>query len=124
MAQAANHFLAFAERSKRQGRHPFEDEERFKWFYTPVERRAWIREMTPPQKELAQHCCRGLSQQGYMKAVTIMSWKSSQILEKERRGARSEKVSDQYFRRTFGYRQLGLSRGGITSARLHHRNGR
>jgi len=31
-------------------------------------------EMTPPQKELAQALlCAGLSQQGYMKAVTIMS---------------------------------------------------
>ena len=54
---------------------PFSDAERMRWFYTPVERKGLtIGEMAPYQRHLASALLSaGLSQAGYIKAVTIMS---------------------------------------------------
>jgi len=52
-----------------------EDDERFNWFYTPVPRKGLpLREMTSGQRQLAMALMSaGLSQQGFIKATTIMS---------------------------------------------------
>lgn len=104
MAQAANHFLASLTPEQRaKAVIPFENEERFKWFYTPVERKGLaLREMTPPQKELAQALlCAGLSQQGYMKAVTIMSLEDVlKLLEAGKKGP--ERDPEKYLISIFG----------------------
>ena len=54
---------------------PFADPERTDWFYVPIERKGLpLREMSPYQKHLASALlASGLSQAGYIKAVTIMS---------------------------------------------------
>ena len=54
---------------------PFDDPERMRWFYTPVERKGLtLGEMAPYQRHLASALlAAGLSQTGYIKAVTIMS---------------------------------------------------
>ena len=104
MAQAANHFLASLTPEQRaKAVIPFENEERFKWFYTPVERKGLaLREMTPPQKELAQALlCAGLSQQGYMKAVTIMRLEDVlKLLEAGKKGP--ERDPEKYLISIFG----------------------
>src|SRR5689334_3463133 len=53
----------------------FDDDERENWHFIPKERKGLpLREMTPTQKHLATALlAAGLSQQGYIKAVTIMS---------------------------------------------------
>jgi hypothetical protein len=52
-----------------------DDDERFNWFYTPVPRKGLpLREMTSGQRQLAfALLSAGLSQQGFIKATTIMS---------------------------------------------------
>jgi len=54
---------------------PFEAEERFVWFYTPVPRKGLtLKAMTEPQRKLAMNLLRsGLSEKGYTKAETIRS---------------------------------------------------
>jgi hypothetical protein len=60
-----------AERS--QAMFPFNSEERFRWFYTPVPRKGIsLREMTETQKKAALNLLRaGLSEKGYSKVETI-----------------------------------------------------
>ena len=52
---------------------PFDSEERFNWFYTPVPRNGLtFKEMTEPQRKMALELLRsGLSAKGYHKAETI-----------------------------------------------------
>src|SRR5580704_7765261 len=52
-----------------------EDEERSTWFYTPVPRKGLaLHEMKPYQRQLAlAMVAAGLSQRGFIKAVSIMS---------------------------------------------------
>ena len=62
-------------RQKAKAMMSFDDPERFRWFYTPVDRKGltWF-EMSPYQRHLASALlAAGLSQTGYIKAVTIMS---------------------------------------------------
>lgn len=76
MTLAANHFLAsLTPEQKAKAMFQMGDEERMHWFYVPIERKGLpLREMTPYQKELASALlASGLSQTGYIKAVTIMS---------------------------------------------------
>ncbi len=76
MTQAANNFLQSLSAEQRgKAVVSFHDDERFNWHFIPRERKGLpLREMTPPQKHLAQALlAAGLSQQGYMKTVTIMS---------------------------------------------------
>ncbi len=76
MTESANRLLAaLSAEQKAKIVFPFTDEERFRWFYTPVERKGitWF-EMSPYQRHLASALlASGLSQAGYIKAVTIMS---------------------------------------------------
>jgi hypothetical protein len=76
MTEAANRFLASLTPEQREkATFKFEDAERMNWFYVPYDRKGLqLREMSPFQKHLASGLLSaGLSQSGYMKAVTIMS---------------------------------------------------
>jgi Protein of unknown function (DUF3500) len=76
MTDCANRFLAVLDAQQRaKATFPFDTDERFNWHYIPKERRGVpLREMTPYQKHLASAVlAAGLSQTGYIKAVTIMS---------------------------------------------------
>jgi hypothetical protein len=76
MTKAANNFLnSLTPEQQAKATYKFEDDERFDWHFIPKERKGLpLREMTPRQKELASALlCAGLSQQGYIKAVSIMS---------------------------------------------------
>jgi hypothetical protein len=76
MIETANRLLAALDAGqKAKTVMPFTDEERFRWFYTPVDRKGltWF-EMSPRQRHLASALlAAGLSLAGYIKAVTIMS---------------------------------------------------
>jgi len=76
MTECANRFLAALDANQRsKATFPFESDERMNWHFIPKERKGLpLREMTPYQKHLASALlAAGLSQPGYIKAVTIMS---------------------------------------------------
>jgi hypothetical protein len=76
MTECANRFLAALDANQRsKATFPFESDERMNWHFIPKERKGLpLREMTPYQKHLASALlAAGLSQTGYIKAVTIMS---------------------------------------------------
>ncbi len=76
MTQAAQHFLASLTAEQRtKATFAFQEDERLNWHYIPKERKGLpLLEMTMAQKALAHALLSaGLSQQGYIKAVTIMS---------------------------------------------------
>jgi Protein of unknown function (DUF3500) len=76
MTECANRFLAALDANQRgKATFPFESDERLNWHFIPKERKGLpLREMTPYQKHLASALlAAGLSQTGYIKAVTIMS---------------------------------------------------
>jgi hypothetical protein len=76
MTRAAMHFLASLTPEQRaQAAFGFTDDERLNWHFIPKERKGLpLLEMQPHQKALAHALLSaGLSQQGYIKAVTIMS---------------------------------------------------
>ncbi|MBV9082769.1 MAG: DUF3500 domain-containing protein [Acidobacteriaceae bacterium] len=74
--ETANRFLAALDSSQRaKASFKFDDDERMNWHFIPKERKGLpVREMTAYQKHLASALLSaGLSQTGYIKAVTIMS---------------------------------------------------
>ena len=76
MTDCANRFLAALDADQRGiAIFPFDSDERMNWHFIPKERKGLpLREMTPYQKHLASALlAAGLSQTGYIKAVTIMS---------------------------------------------------
>jgi hypothetical protein len=76
MTECANRFLAALDAEQRgKATFPFDTDERMNWHFIPKERKGLpLREMTPYQKHLASALlAAGLSQTGYIKAVTIMS---------------------------------------------------
>ena len=76
MSECANRFLAALDDNQRgKASFPFDTDERMNWHFIPKERKGLpLREMTPYQKHLASGLlAAGLSQMGYIKAVTIMS---------------------------------------------------
>jgi hypothetical protein len=76
MTETANRLLAaLTTEQKAKAVFPFEDEERMHWFYVPIDRKGLtLGEMSPYQRHLASALlASGLSQAGYIKAVTIMS---------------------------------------------------
>lgn len=87
MTEAANRFLASLTAEQRtKATFQFEDAERVNWFFVPIERKGLpLREMGTFQRHLASALLSaGLSQAGYMKAVTIMSLEDVlRILEKD-----------------------------------------
>jgi hypothetical protein len=76
MTECANRFLAALNPEQHsRAMLPFDSDERMNWHFIPKERKGLpLREMTPYQKHLASALlAAGLSQTGYIKAVTIMS---------------------------------------------------
>lgn len=86
MSECANRFLAALDPNQRgKATFPFDTDERKSWHYVPADTHTAVdslgqrqglqlREMTPYQKHLASALlAAGLSQTGYIKAVTIMS---------------------------------------------------
>jgi hypothetical protein len=76
MIETANRFLSALDPEQRaKATFKFDDDERMNWHFIPKERKGLpLREMTPHQKHLASALLTaGLSQTGYIKAVTIMS---------------------------------------------------
>ena len=76
MTDCANRFLTALHADQRgKAMFPFDTGERMNWHFVPKERKGLsLREMTPYQKHLASALlAAGLSQTGYIKAVTIMS---------------------------------------------------
>ena len=76
MTETANRFLAALNPEQRaKATFEFSDDERMNWHFIPKERKGLtLREMTPYQRHLASALlAAGLSQTGYIKAVTIMS---------------------------------------------------
>ena len=76
MTDAAKAFLAsLTPQQRTQATFQFQDDERFDWHFIPKVRKGLaLRDMTPEQKQLAHALlAAGLSQQGYIKAVSIMS---------------------------------------------------
>jgi len=87
MAECASRFLAALDANQRgKATFPFDTDERMNWHFIPKERKGLpLREMTAFQKNLASALlAAGLSQTGYIKAVTIMSLEDVlRILEKD-----------------------------------------
>jgi hypothetical protein len=76
MTECANRFIAALDANQRgKATFAFDIDERMNWHFIPKERKGLpLREMTPCQKHLASALlAAGLSQTGYIKAVTIMS---------------------------------------------------
>ncbi len=87
MTESANRLLAALTPEQRAKLNfSFEDAERVNWFFVPIERKGLpLREMSPYQRHLASALLSaGLSQSGYIKAVTIMSLEDVlRIMEKD-----------------------------------------
>ena len=87
MSKAANQFLdSLTDDQKKQAMFGFDDAERENWFFTPVPRKGLaLRDMTVAQQHLASALLSaGLSQQGFIKAQTIMSMEDVlRIMEKD-----------------------------------------
>lgn len=76
MAECANRLVSALDNNQRgKATFPFDSNERLNWHFIPRDRKGLsLREMTPYQKHLASALlAAGLSQRGYIKAVTIMS---------------------------------------------------
>lgn len=76
MTECANRFLAALDENQRgRAAFPFDSDERLDWHYIPKPRKGLpLAEMAPYQQHLASALlAAGLSQTGYIKAVTIMS---------------------------------------------------
>lgn len=87
MSEAANHFLqSLTPEQRAKVVFKLDDDERLNWHFIPKVRKGLtLGEMTPPQKHLAQALlAAGLSQKGYIKAISIMSLEDIlRILEKD-----------------------------------------
>ena len=103
MAESANRFLASLTAEQRaKATFPLDDPERFKWFYVPIERKGLpLREMSPYQKHLASALLSaGLSQTGYIKAVTIMSLED--VLREMEKDSGERRNPEKYYFSIFG----------------------
>ncbi len=108
MAEAANRLLASLTPEQRaKATFAFEEDERHNWHYVPIERKGLpLREMTSAQKRLASALlAAGLSQQGYLKAETIMSLED--VLHTMEQGSGPERDPEKYFFSIFGQPSAG-----------------
>jgi hypothetical protein len=103
MTTAAKSYLA-ALTSEQRARttFPLAGDERLNWHFVPIERKGLaLREMTSAQKHLAEALLSaGLSQQGVIKAHTIMSLE--QILKEVENGKGPERDPEKYYVSIFG----------------------
>jgi len=103
MTECANHFLAALDANQRgKAAFPFDADERMNWHFIPRERKGLsLGEMTSYQKHVASALlAAGLSQTGYIKAVTIMSLEDVlKIIEKDSGEVRNP---EKYYFSVFG----------------------
>jgi hypothetical protein len=107
MTQAAQHFLAsLTPEQHAKAAFKFQDEERLNWHFIPRERKGLpLLDMTPPQRALAHAVLSaGLSQQGYIKAVTIMSLEDvlKQLEAADTSTTHPERNPEKYYFSVFG----------------------
>ena len=103
MADAAKAFLnSLTPEQRARATFQFQDEERLNWHYIPrVRKGVPLREMTEEQKQLAHALlAAGLSQRGYIKAVSIMSL--DEVLRLMEKGSGPQRDPDGYFFSVFG----------------------
>src|SRR5262249_1238904 len=103
MTDAAKAYLASLTPEQRaKTMFPFQSDERQNWHFVPLERKGVaLREMTAAQKHLAEALLSaGLSQQGVIKAHTIMSL--DQILKDMEKGTGPERDPEKYYVSIFG----------------------
>ena len=103
MVEAANRFLASLTPEQRaKATFAFGEDERQNWHFVPIERKGLaLREMTPTQKHLASALLSaGLSQQGFIKAETVMSLED--VLRAIEHGTGPERDPEKYFFSIFG----------------------
>jgi hypothetical protein len=108
MAESANRLLASLTPEQRaKATFSFEEEERQNWHFIPIERKGLaLREMTPAQKHLATALlAAGLSQQGFLKAETVMSLED--VLRAIEHGTGPERDPEKYFVSIFGTPSAG-----------------
>ncbi|HUA18360.1 MAG TPA: DUF3500 domain-containing protein [Bryobacteraceae bacterium] len=103
MADAAKAFLnSLTPEQRARATFQFVDEERLNWHYIPRVRKGLpLRDMTEEQKQLAHALlAAGLSQRGYIKAVSIMSL--DEVLKRMEKGSGPQRDPDGYFFSVFG----------------------
>src|SRR5436309_4209327 len=103
MRDAARKFLATLDPAqKSKAMLPFNSEERFRWFYTPVSRKGIpLKEMNASQQRAAMALLHaGLSEKGYTKAETIR--KLEDVLRELEQGKGPTRDPDLYFFTFFG----------------------
>jgi hypothetical protein len=103
MTNAAQAFLnSLTPELKARAAFPLSADERLNWHFVPIERKGVaLREMTAAQKHLAEGLLSaGLSQQGVIKAHTIMSL--DQILKDMEKGTGPERDPEKYYVSVFG----------------------
>jgi len=103
MSEAARAFLASLSPEERaRTAFQFSDEERFNWHYIPRVRKGLpFKDMNSAQKHLAHALLSaGLSQRGYMKAITIMSL--DEVLKALEKGSGPVRDPDNYSFSIFG----------------------
>ena len=108
MAEAANRFLASLTPEQRaKATFAFEVDERQNWHFVPIERKGLaLREMTSAQKHLATALlAAGLSQQGFLKAESVMSLED--VLRIIEHGTGPERDPEKYFVSIFGTPSAG-----------------
>jgi hypothetical protein len=112
MTECANRLLAALDSNQRsKASFPFDSDERMNWHFVPKERQGLsLREMTPDQKHLASALlAAGLSQTGYIKAVTIMSLEDVLKLMENDSGERRN--PEKYYFSVFGTPSDGATWG-------------
>jgi hypothetical protein len=103
MTECANRFLAALDPDQRsKATFPLDSDERMNWHYIPKERKGVpLREMTPYQRHLASALlAAGLSQTGYIKAVTIMSLED--VLRTMEKDSGETRNPEKYYFSVFG----------------------
>src|ERR1022692_5194845 len=103
MTEAANRFLASLTAEQRaKATFQFADAERVNWFFIPIERKGLpLREMGAFQRHLASALLSaGLSQAGYIKAVTIMSLED--VLREMEKDSGERRNPEKYYFSIFG----------------------
>ena len=103
LLETANRFLAALDNEQRaKATFPFDSDERLNWHFIPKVRKGLpLREMTPCQKHLASALLSaGLSQTGYIKAVTIMSLED--VLKTLENASDEYRNPEKYFFSIFG----------------------
>ena len=127
MTESANRLLvALSPEQRAKATFAFDDAERVNWLFIPSERKGLpLREMSPYQRHLARALLSaGLSQTGYIKAVTIMSLEDVlRVMEKDfGRAAQSGEILLLDLRHAQRLGHVGLPRGGPSrQPELHHR---